>query len=294
MDICARPANALNMHDSNVGNVITSPGGVARNIAENLARLGLRTKLISVVGDDELGESLLTQGTAAGIDMDNVLRLEGQKTSTYVSILDNSGDLHVAINDMAITDHLNPEFLHCKLEIIKQAAIVIADTNLSEETLAFLSDTIVDQPFIVDAVSSTKSLRIKKQLGKVHTLKVNLLEAEKLCGLKSSDGVTYHEMASWFHDSGVKRIFITLGPQGVFYNDTIDHGIIENKLDRPVVNASGAGDAFVAAIAFSLIKNWKIYEAVEFAISAANVALSHNATINPDMSEEAVNKMRNN
>ena len=65
MDICASPANALTMHDSNPGSVVTSPGGVARNIAENLARLGVDARLIAAVGADYHGDLLLQQGRAA-------------------------------------------------------------------------------------------------------------------------------------------------------------------------------------------------------------------------------------
>ena len=116
IDVCGRPANALNMHDSNIGNVITSPGGVARNIAENLVRLGVRTKLLSVVGADQFGEILLTQANAAGIGVSDMVRLEGQKTSTYLSVLDGAGDLLVAINDMEIVDKLDAEFLQHRLK----------------------------------------------------------------------------------------------------------------------------------------------------------------------------------
>jgi len=294
IDVCGRPANALNMHDSNIGNVITSPGGVARNIAENLVRLGVRTKLLSVVGADQFGEILLTQANAAGIDVSDMVRLEGQKTSTYLSVLDGTADLLVAINDMEIVDKLDAEFLQHRRKIIKQAAIVIADTNLSESALAYLVKSGAANPLIVDAVSITKAVRIKPHLGYVHTLKANLLEAEVLCGIKPSACGTYLEMAQWFHDAGVKRIFITLGPQGVFYSDAYDHGIVESRLKNPVINASGAGDAFVAAVAFAWFNEQEIKATAEFAISAANVALSHSATVNPDMSVSTVNEMRSN
>ncbi len=292
MDICGCPDNALRLNDSNQGNVIISPGGVARNIAENLVRLGVSTKLISVVGADQFGETLLTQGNIIGIDMSDVVRLDGQKTSAYINVLDGSGDLHVAINDMAIINKLNAEFLEHRLQTIKKASVVIADTNLSEESLSYLAKSVAAQPFIVDTVSTVKAIRVKSHLGCVHTLKANLLEAEELCGIKSSTDGSYIEMATWFHARGVKRIFITLGPQGVFYSDANEHGIIENSLKSSVINASGAGDAFLAAIAFAWLNNREIKATAEFAVSAANVALSHSATINPDMSVSTVNEMR--
>ena len=291
IDVCGRPVNALNMLDSNIGNVIMSPGGVARNIAENMVCLGVRTKLLSVVGTDQFGEILQTQANAAGIDVSDMVRLEGQQTSVYLSVLDGMGDLSVAINDMAIADKLDAEFLQHRLKIIKQAAIIIADTNITASALAYLVESGAAYPLFIDAVSITKAIRIKPHLEHVHTLKANLLEAEVLSGIKLSGCGTFLEMAQWFHESGVKRIFITLGPQGVFYSDAFDHGIVESRLISPVINASGAGDAFVAAVAFAWFNGQEIKATAEFAISAANVALSHSATINPGMSVSTVNEM---
>ena len=56
MDICASPASRMRMHDSNPGSVVTSPGGVARNMAENLARLGVDCRLVAAVGADHYGD----------------------------------------------------------------------------------------------------------------------------------------------------------------------------------------------------------------------------------------------
>ena len=92
IDICGSPGVPLRMGDSNPGTVTSSPGGVARNVAENLARLGVDCRLITAVGNDHHGDLLCDQGRAAGIDMRHVMRLDAAPTSTYVSVLDNSGD----------------------------------------------------------------------------------------------------------------------------------------------------------------------------------------------------------
>ena len=111
MDILGRPLNSLQVGDSNPGSVTCSPGGVGRNIAENLARLGSQTRLISAIGKDTYGQMIMNQCQQAGIDMKGCLQLNDANTSTYLSVLDGDSDMHVAINDMAILERLSVEVL---------------------------------------------------------------------------------------------------------------------------------------------------------------------------------------
>ena len=135
IDICGAPMARLRRRDSNPGAVRTSPGGVARNVAENLARLGVDARLVSAVGRDSHGDLLLDQGRAAGIDMSHVQKLDGERTSTYVSILDEEGDMLMAINDMGIVDRIDVARLQEVGDLLKQASMVVCDTNLGEEAL---------------------------------------------------------------------------------------------------------------------------------------------------------------
>lgn len=292
MDIHGAPNAALRQHDSNPGVVHTSPGGVARNIAENLARLGADCRLIAPVGNDHHGQLLMKQGRAAGIDMRNMLQLESASTSTYLSILDDCGDMVVGISDMAILDELNADRLRRHEKLLQQAALIIADTNLADDALAYLSSAFSDQNLFVDTVSTTKALRIKPYLSAVHTLKTSLIEAEHIAGIKAPTTDRLPALASRFHDQGVKRLFITLGPQGVFYSAGQEQGVEanSNSVDR-TVNTGGAGDAFVAGLAYAWLNEWPVIRSVRFAMAAAKLTLEHASTINPDMSRKAVQRI---
>ena len=288
IDICGAPTNTLIHNDSNIGDVTTSPGGVARNIAENLSLMDIDCRLIAAVGADHYGDLLIEQGESAGIDMTHILRVGNMKTSIYLSVLDNEGDMLVAINDMGIVDHLDKNYLKTMDQAISQAKAIVVDTNLSEDTLAYLMETYADQDIIIDTVSSTKAMRAKPHLNSIHTLKANRQEAEALCG--THDNLS--DMATWFHEKGVKRIFITLGSEGVFHSDGVEQGQETMSSSDPVINASGAGDAFVAGITYAWFQGWKLTKSTQFAISAATVALAHKSTINPAMSVAVINKIR--
>ncbi|MGI9262958.1 MAG: PfkB family carbohydrate kinase [Woeseiaceae bacterium] len=292
IDICGAPTAELRMHDSNPGQVNVSPGGVARNIAENLARLGVDCRLMTAVGHDEHGKLLCEQGEAAGIDMRYVLRSESLPTSSYVSVLDETGDMLVAINDMSIVAEIHAEWLQRHEAMLRRAQLMVVDTNLNEETLAYVANTFSDQPLFIDVVSVAKAKRVAPLLKNIHSLKATRAEAGELCGVSSPSNRQLPGVANRLHDSGVVRVFISLGAEGVFYSHAGVQGIEKPADSRSTVaNASGAGDALVAGLAYAWLQDWPLIRSVRFALSAATVTLSHPNTINPALSVESVNEV---
>jgi pseudouridine kinase len=293
MDICASPTTSLRLGDSNPGRVVTSPGGVARNIAENLARLGVDSRLLTAVGADHHGDLLLEQGRAAGIDMGAVLRLHDAQTSTYVSMLDESGDMHVAVNDMSIVDRLRPDRLRKYEKLLREASLVVIDTNLPAASLDYLCDALHDRRLFVDAVSAAKAPRIGPFLESVHTLKAGNIEAEALCGMRCRTERQLSKAARWFHRQGTKRVFLSLGEKGMYYSDGEQAGMEPVPVTDPdVTNANGAGDALFAGIVYGWLEQWPLMDAIHFAMAAAGLTMSHNLTINPDMSFTSVDQHR--
>jgi len=107
IDLVAKPAagTSLILGTSNPGSCHESDGGVARNIAEVLGRLGSRPILFSAVGDDSRGLSLMERmANEYGIDIDrqHIEVVRGSNTATYLAVLEEDGDLHTAIADMGV------------------------------------------------------------------------------------------------------------------------------------------------------------------------------------------------
>ena len=290
LDIHGRSARNVRLHDSNPGVVVTSPGGVARNVAENLARLGADCRLITAIGLDPHGQILLQQGREAGIDMRHVAQLDNHQTSTYLSVLDHSGNMHVGISDMSIIDELGPEKIRTHEAMLKQAALIIIDTNLNDDALAYVAGTFGDKPIFADTVSTTKATRIKPYLSAVHTLKPSLIEAEALAGMRSGTDKQLPKLAMWFHERGVKRLFITLGARGVFYSTADASGIEKSNL-KNIRNVGGAGDAFLAALAYGWLREWTLGKSIKFSLAAAGVTISNSKTSSPTLSLAAVNRV---
>jgi pseudouridine kinase len=292
MDIHGDPGEKLRQHDSNPGTVRTSPGGVARNVAENLARLGTDCRLISAVGNDHHGRLLLQLGRESGIDMQHVLQFESSQTSTYMSVLDQSGDMFVAINDMVIIEELTPERLQSYEATLKQAALLVLDTNLPEVSIEWLTNTQAENVIFVDTVSTVKALKIKPYLHAVHTLKTSRIEAEALTGMKTTTRADCRQLAAWIHKQGVSRLFMTMGKDGVFYSTADEQGFEKpSQIRRSVRNAGGAGDAFLAGLIYAWKKEWTLLKSIRFSMAAADVTLSDKATSSAKMSLAAVNKI---
>lgn len=290
MDILGRPVDVLQPGDSNPGKVSCSPGGVGRNIAENLARMGSKTRLISAIGKDTYGQMILQNCRQVGIDSQACLVLNDANTSTYLSVLDNSGDMYTAIADMEIIERLSVDVLKKHEDMLKDSELLVIDVNLSEEALEYIFSNFTNKPIFVDTVSSAKAHKIKPYLNAIHTLKPNLKEAQQLSGISIQDNTELPKLANWFHTQGVQRVFLSLGSDGVFYSDQSEQEFIP-AIPVSMVNANGAGDAFLAGLAHSWTQQWSTLKSTKFAMAAAVLALSSIATINPNMSEISINQI---
>lgn len=287
VDILGSPKNKLIPRDSNIGTVKISLGGVGRNIAENLVRLGVDTRLISVVGDDAYGQRILEEARLIGLNMQDTLILNGVTSSIYLCILDDTKDMVLAINSMEIYDRMTVEFIKSKRHVIENAELCVLDTNLPKDVLEYVLSTFKNAVFFLDAVSTVKALKVKDMIGRFHTIKPNKIEAEVLSGITIQNEADLMRAAEIFHDKGVSRVFISLGEEGVFYSTPEKSGRIRQPRVK-IVNATGAGDAFLAALALGYLRDMDTQACAGLACAASAIALGHENTINPTMSIETL------
>lgn len=110
VDIKGRVSGPFVPATSNPGIVMLSAGGVGRNIAENLSRLGVDVSLVTVLGDDANGQFLRQACASAGIDMSLSLTA-AEATGTYLAVLDEKGEMVSAVSDMRAIDSLETAHL---------------------------------------------------------------------------------------------------------------------------------------------------------------------------------------
>lgn len=287
VDIFGFSCCSYRTHNSNPGKIKISFGGVCRNIAENLSKVGINTKFISILGDDENGRSMLEHSKKIGYDMTDSLVLNGGTTPTYMAILDHNGEMVSAVADMKSIDEMNFGFIDSKASIIENSEYTFLDSD-SPEILEYILNKFKGKTkFILDPVSAEKAKNIKHLIKYFHTIKPNIHEAEILAGFKIENTEDLKKAGDYFISLGIKNIFISLDAEGIYYRDALEEGKI--KANNVIVkNVTGAGDAFVAGIGYGYMNKLSLKEIVKFSIAMANLTISHEETINPYMNYDLV------
>ena len=283
VDIGGFSTGAARMHDSNPGRVHMSVGGVGRNIAANLALLGADTELITAIGGDDRAKMLVDDLKHMGIRLNHAVSFPDAATSTYLYIADNDGDMLLAVNDMAMLDRMTPEKLSAIPEAIADCDVAVLEANLPVDTLRFLGENLT-VPLVADAVSAAKAERLKGVLPYLTALKPNRIEAEILTGRKINGRDDARLAAEQLVSMGVQHVFLTVGEQGVCVADASGSVFLKTQM-RPMINATGAGDAFTAAIAWSTAKKWNLIQTASAGMAAAIVAVESREAVNMEMSE---------
>ena len=222
VDLQGSSDNKLALNDSNPGEISMSTGGVGRNIAENLARISVSSKIFSYVGSDALGDFLIEETQKANVDTSYIKKHITLPTSQYLSILDDNKDMLVSISDMRIINEMSIDDIKSFSNVLNQSSVIVIDTNIPTKVIKYITDEFSHLPLFLDPVSISKASKIVDIIGKFHTVKPNRLEAELITGIQIKDETSMLKAAKELFNRGCKQIFITLGRDGVFYYDGND------------------------------------------------------------------------
>jgi pseudouridine kinase len=280
VDITGFTKHKLVYQDANIGAMTTSPGGVGRNIAENLLHLDFEVKLVSVFGDDALSHFIVDSCRAKGLDIEASLFLEEASTATFLAIMDEHNDLALGISAMEIYDKVDVSFIEKKLELFRQSDYIVLETNMPEQVLQFVVNALPKSKFVLDTVSGKKALKSKAILSHLYILKTNLLEANMLSGLQVEDETDYPKLVYYFIEQGVKHVFITLGNKGVVFGNC--KGVFHQpSIKTDIVNTIGAGDAFVSGIVYGESLGLPIEEVAKMGMLSASLTVQHDSAVTP-------------
>lgn len=286
VDIGGRAYAPLVAADSNPGRVRMSLGGVGRNIAHNMALLRCDVRLLTAFGDDLYAQKIAASCGELGIDISQALQVPGGATSTYLFLAGPDGDMALAVSDMDICERITPAWLQSRRALLDNAQVVVLDANLPAESIRWLCEN-VKVPLFADPVSTAKAGKLQPVLGRLHTLKPNRMEAELLSGVRITDRDSLERAARVLLDTGLRRVFLSLGSEGVYAAD--HNGAVQMPcLPAQVANATGAGDAFMAALAWAYLEGNDLERTAALAQAAAAIAVEGAETINPAMSAQAV------
>jgi len=290
LDRKLRSLAGIALHTSNPASQSESFGGVARNIAENLARLGTPVALITATGKDSSGAALLAHAQSLGIDTSGTLQLPDLASGTYTAVLDQDGEMVVALADMALYDRLDPAFIDSCQTRIATSALVVADLNLPLATVdaVIAQARRLDAPLVLVAVSEPKMARLPQDLSGVRLLILNRGELAARVGRELASETELDAAVAEVRAQGARDLIVTRGAEGVVFTRGGDivrlyaHG-------TEVVDVTGAGDAFAAAVCWSLMQDGDDLElACRRGLKLSALTLSVPETVHPRLGPDTL------
>jgi pseudouridine kinase len=295
VDIVGVLKGELQTGTSNPAQIRTSCGGVGRNVAENLARLGQAVNLLTVVGEDHNGDQLVKTIAEAGVNAEAIKRTSLHPTGTYLGVVNTSGEMQMAVDDMRAMALLSPDYLRQNEHLFRQASLLFLDANLPKESLrtAMTMAKAAHLPVCADPTSSGLAVKLKPYLKKLRLVTPNVAEAAILSdqAFNTTRRREVLQTAKILVSQGVDIVIVSMAAFGVCYATSETSGYIP-AIRTKIVDPIGAGDAMTATVLFALLNDMPIDDAVRLGVSAASLTLRHRGSVVPDLSlEELYNEL---
>ncbi|TVP94639.1 MAG: hypothetical protein EA374_06315 [Acholeplasmatales bacterium] len=273
IDIFARPNTSHTMYDSNPGHVHIAHGGVGRNIVENLARLDMKPLFLTALAGDMDGVAIRQCLEDLGA---TVCAITHAHSNRYVAMLDQRGELLLAVADMAGLEVMDADFLHQHRSALTQASSLVLDANLPDVTWSWLIEHVAT-PIYADAISVAKADRLKPYRQNIHTLKVNRFEASVLSGEHPDAPPEMHIAA--LLGFGITEVFLTLGEHGAMHGSSQGIRHMPSFIKQTnIVNATGAGDAFMSGVIYA---NQHKKDSLTYGLAMSSISLRSRDAVSP-------------
>lgn len=285
VDIKGRARDSFVAGTSNPGEVTVSAGGVGRNIAENLAHLGMTVSLVTALGDDANGQLLRQACADAAVDLSMALTVNAPSGS-YLAILDATGELVSAVNDMRAIEALTPAQLESHAEAFSAADMLVADCNLSEACLAWICRFSAERNvrLLIEPVSVPKSQKLLAfaRLAPIFAITPN---AQQLAALAGGDGV---EALVRLHALGFLNVILHRGSAGALASDGARVTPIDPVPVPAIADVTGAGDAAVAGLVCGLLDGRSLAQSARLGQCAAAIKLSSSQSVASGLSRDSL------
>ena len=258
-------------------------GGKGANQCVMAARMGAETTIVGKVGDDEHGEAYKKNLVEQGVETKHLGTETGISTGiATIFVESNSGENMIVIVPGANARLTAEDVTKAEADIAKSKVVVsILEIGLEAVEMAFTLGRKHGVTTVLNAAPARESLPAKL-LENIDVLIVNETEAEILSGLPASSPEEVEACAAKLQKAGCKNIIITLGAEGALVVEGKKDTVKVNcpKLDGPVVDTTGAGDAFVGSLSFflSTFPDMSLAEAVRRSCAVASISVMKKGT----------------
>ena len=240
------------------------PGGKGANQACAAGRLGTDVAMLGAIGDDDYGALQLKSLSESGVEVDGLLKKEGQNTGTAFITVNKSGNNSIVVVPGA-NSAFRPEDIEANRELIEQCEIMILQLEIPLDTVCYaaklaksLGKTVILDPAPVPEHFPEELYEY------VDIVKPNETELGMLTGIAEAQK-HLTEAAQVLKARGVKNVLVTLGGDGVYINPESGEEIRIPACKVKAVDTTAAGDSFTAALAAMLLNGESLEAAAEFA-----------------------------
>lgn len=263
---------------SNPARAVLSAGGVGRNVAENLARWGVHTLLVSGVGDDVLSRSVVDATAASGVDV-SLVRSVPDTCGIYAALLDADGTLALAASAMDAIESLDAGWVDHASRVVADASLLVLDANVPVAALqqALRIANAHGVPVIAEPVSVAKTRRLAGLDGTVFVLTPNEDEYAAFLAAEPALRVRHH--------------LVTRGPGGIRW---LSEGAEDRDLPASpavAVDETGAGDALVAGVAYGMCAGASLAAAVRFGMETARRTVECEGSVATGLDSEEARRL---
>ncbi len=279
LDVKGRSITKSFCRTKNPGKIELSAGGVGRNIAENISRMGTRSQLLSAVGSEGFSGLILDSAIQAGVDISRVLKAECS-SGVFMAIINSRGELDSSISDMSVLSRITPDYILDNMEVFSDASYLVLDADIPESTLALCLSLAKEKniPVCVEPVSPAKAQILSGYLSDITMTTPNREELEAMVNRTISSEDDIRLAGNELLEKGVNYVVVTLGAEGVYCVSKDYNGFIPS-IRTMVVNSVGAGDALVSGVVTGMLKDMSFVDAIKLGISAATITLTEESAV---------------
>ena len=278
VDVKGYPLDTYVPAGRNAGRVVEVHGGVARNIAEDIANAGLASTLVSVVDESGLSDDLVSRLARHGCNTSCIGRAENG-LGMWLAIFDEDGDVAGSISRRPETSGIERILIDRGDEIISQADSVCVDFDIDEPILKRTLDLAQQYGKAVFAPVTNMAIACERRglLEKVSCLVCNLQEAGVLFSAEFEGALPDKVQAllpAQLAQIGLHSMVVTMGAQGSVFAQMDGRSGWCPAHAVKVADTTGAGDAFFAGVAIGLTYGKSLKEACAIGAKLAASAIS--------------------
>ncbi len=291
LDIKGFPFFKYDAVGTNLGNVLMTHGGVARNVAENMANLGAEVEFVTMLDDDSLGREARLRLRGAGVKLTHAVCTPDKGMGMWLAVFNEKGDLAGSVSHMPDASPIERLFEERGEEIIQSCRGVALEIDLSEkvsERVFELAERF-DKPVYAIVANMSVILRRPDFMARTACVILNEIEAGRLFGREIralSPEETLEAISEAAPAMGIRSIVVTMGARGAVYLDA-ENGLrgVCPAVPCRVVDTTGAGDAFFSAVVESLARGMRLDDAVTCGARLASMTVSTSESTCPHVDE---------